>query len=130
VERELEATGARTDPRTFALYLATRRRDVPRALELTERELAERADVFTLDARAWTLAAAGRVDAATEAMRQALATGTRDARLYLHAASIAAQAGRRTEAAKWAAQAHAARFTLLPSELDELRHNPSLNEEN
>jgi tetratricopeptide (TPR) repeat protein len=130
VERELEATGARTDPRTLALYLATRRRDLPRALELTEREMAERADVFTLDARAWTLAAAGRLDDAHATMARALASGTRDARLYLHAASIAAAAGRREEAAQWAARAHATRFTLLPSELEELRHNPSINEEN
>jgi tetratricopeptide (TPR) repeat protein len=132
IERELEAAGDRSDPRTLSLFLATRRHRTAFALELAERELEVRADVFTLDAYAWALAAEGRVVEASAAMTRALAAGTEDARLFLHAAAIAAAAGERAEAGQWHAKARAARLTLLPSELDVLRAhiNPPITEEN
>lgn len=122
IENELVATGATVDPRTLALFLATRRRDPAQALALTERELQSRADVFTHDARAWALASVGRVDEAQVSITRALAEHTKDARLYLHAGVIAASAGRPEEAARWLARAEAFRGTLFPSELDILRH--------
>lgn len=122
VEHELIARGATVDPRTFALFLATRRIEPAQAVALTERELASRADVFTHDARAWALAAAGRIDEAQAAMARALAEQTRDARLYLHAGVIAASAGRKLEARRWFTRADALHAALLPSELDVLRH--------
>jgi hypothetical protein len=54
-------------------------------------------------------------------MTRALAEGTEDGRLFLHAAVIAAADGRRADAARYARKAHALRFTLLPSELGVLR---------
>ena len=131
-ERDLETAGERSDPRTLALFLATRRHRTAFALALAERELEVRADVFTLDAYAWALAAEGRVVEARAAMTRALAAGTKDARLFLHAAAIAALAGERAEADQWHAQARAACLTLLPSELEVLRAhiNPPITEEN
>jgi hypothetical protein len=54
-------------------------------------------------------------------MNQALREGTEDARLFLHAAVIAAADGRPADAASWARKARSLRFTLLPSELGVLQ---------
>jgi tetratricopeptide (TPR) repeat protein len=125
IERQLMERGPATDPRTVALFLATRRVDHRRALALTEGELAARRDVFTEDARAWALAAAGRLDEARAAMERALSAHTKDARLFVHAGVIAAATGRHQEARRWFTRAERLRFTLLPSELDILRsHQP------
>jgi tetratricopeptide (TPR) repeat protein len=120
VERALELEGSRSDPRTLALFLATRKRNAAEAVALAHREMASRADVFTLDAVAWSLVAAGRFQEAEPFMTRALAEGTRDGRLFLHAAAIAAATGRRAEARRWLDRAEGLRVMLLPSELDEL----------
>jgi tetratricopeptide (TPR) repeat protein len=88
VERSLHQRGAEDDPRTFALYLATRGEDVGTALRLATKELQTRADVFSLDALAWTLHVAGRTAEAQALMQRALAEGTQDARLLFHASVI------------------------------------------
>jgi hypothetical protein len=49
-------------------------------------------------------------------MRSALALGAPDARLYLHAAAIAAQAGENREAKIYARKAAKSAFSLLPGE--------------
>jgi tetratricopeptide (TPR) repeat protein len=120
VERELTRGGAAADPRTLALYLSTRRTDTTLAVRLTQEELRSRHDVFTLDAYAWALAANGRNDEARQVMSQALAEGTRDARLFLHAGGIEAASGNTTGARKWLKQAEHLRAMLLPSESAEL----------
>jgi tetratricopeptide (TPR) repeat protein len=120
VESELTSRGADTDPRTVALFLATRGAGVAKAIALAERELQTRTDIFSLDALAWSLAAAGRTAEAQVTMARALAEGTEDGRLFLHAGVIAAAADRRAEARKWLRKAEALRSTLLPSEVDEL----------
>ena len=94
VEKRLERWGPSDDPRTTSLYRATRGHDVKGALELAMRELAVGGDLFTHDALAWSLAAAGQVDEASAHMAQALSAGTQDARLWLHAGIIAAKAER------------------------------------
>jgi len=118
VEQQLMERGPVTDPRTVALFLATRRIDDPQALSLSERELDLRRDVFTEDARAWALAGAGRYLEAGAAMERALSAHTSDARLFLHAGVIAASVGRPRDAQRWFGRARRLRFTLLPSELD------------
>ena len=120
IEAQLKARGAVDDPRTFALYLATRRDQPQTALRLAREELKQRADPLTFDALAWSLRAAGQPDEARAAMTQALAEGTADARLYFHAAVIAAEAGETEEAARWADKAFGARWMLLPSERQQL----------
>ena len=128
VESELTSRGAEADARTVALFLATRRDGVTKAVALAERELQTRADIFSLDALAWSLAAAGRTAEAQVTMTRALAEGTEDGRLFLHAGVIAAAGDRPAEARKWLRKAEALRSTLLPSELDELtRHMAKLS---
>ena len=121
IEQQLLRDGASDDPRTLALYLSTRREHGDRAIDLARREMGKRQDVFTLDALAWALASAGQMQEASALMTRALAEGTRDGRLFLHAAVIAAADGRPADAARYRRKAHELRFTLLPSELGVLR---------
>ncbi|HEX9725831.1 MAG TPA: tetratricopeptide repeat protein [Vicinamibacteria bacterium] len=121
VEAQLLERGAVDDERTFALYLATRGKDVETAVRLAERELEARADVFTLDALAWALHAAGRSEEASALSQRALAEGTRDARLFLHAGVIAAALGDSDNARLRLDQATAIERMLLPSERTHLR---------
>jgi hypothetical protein len=90
------------------------------AVRLAEEEFQQRQDVFTQDALAWALAAAGRLDEAQSHMSRALAEGTQDARLFFHAAVIAARTGRSEAAGGWMAKATALAPLLLPSELEQL----------
>jgi tetratricopeptide (TPR) repeat protein len=127
VEDRLVREGAVADPRTVALFLSTRRAHGERAVELARRELANRRDIFTLDSLAWALASTGNVEEASALMTEALAEGTEDGRLFVHAAVIADAHGRVADAARWARKARTLRFTLLPSELELLarvRHAP------
>jgi len=111
----------RGDPRTLALYLSTRQTNVEKAVELARTEIERRSDVFTLDTLAWALARAGYIDEASTVMTRALAEGTQDARLFLHAAAIATAGGHSDAAGRWRRSAERIRFTLLPSELGVLR---------
>ena len=126
IETEIERQGAVSDPRTFSLYLATRERDAETAVRLAERELSNRADVFSYDALAWSLYGAGETERASQAMKSALRAGTQDARLFLHAAVISAAAGETGEAARFRKKARSLRHLLLPSELDWL-NSPHLS---
>jgi tetratricopeptide (TPR) repeat protein len=74
--------------REYALFLAGHGRNTALAVQLASAELASRKDVFGYDAYAWALYADGRAAAALEPMRQALALGTPDARLFEHAGLI------------------------------------------
>ena len=121
IQAQLTQHGAFDDPRTTALYLSTRREGSGTAITLARRELLAREDVFTLDALAWAVAANGETQEASALMTRALAEGTEDGRLFLHAAVIAAADGRPADAARYERQARALRFTLLPSELGVLR---------
>ena len=116
VEAQLTARGVAADPRTIALFLATRGENPAWALRLARQELGRRADVFSHDALGWALAAAGDLEGARTAMRAALAENTADARLALHAGEIARRQGRAGEAAEHFARARAFAATLTPSE--------------
>jgi Tfp pilus assembly protein PilF len=104
------------DPRTLSLYLATRNEDVEHAVKLAQQELTNRGDIFTHDALAWALAAAGRAAEAQQQMNQALSEGTADARLYLHAGVIAALNNDSKQARRWLEEAAAIKQMLLPGE--------------
>lgn len=116
IEATLVATGAKTDARTFAVFLATRRERAETALHLAEEELGSRQDVFSYDALAWAQLAVGRVDDARENAKRALAEGTKDARLFYHVGAIAAAAGDHAQSLDYLAQARALAHMLLPSE--------------
>jgi tetratricopeptide (TPR) repeat protein len=112
----LQQRGSANDPRTYALYLATRKQDNAIALQLAHDELNNRADVFTLDAVAWAEEAAGKITEARVYSKQALQEGTEDGRLFLHAAVIAQAAGDHEEATRLLVKANALQQMLLPSE--------------
>jgi tetratricopeptide (TPR) repeat protein len=116
VKVELLRTGTGNDPRTFSLFLASYRQQPERAVELAELELAERADVHTHDALAWSLAAAGRWEEALPHSRQAVSEGTADPRLHLHAGLIAMHLDDMSQARAALALAAKYRHSLLPSE--------------
>jgi tetratricopeptide (TPR) repeat protein len=124
IEQLLTQTGAADDPRTYALYLATRGQLPETAVQLSESELKERADVFTHDAAAWSLARAGRIDDALTHLGPALAEGTKDARLFFHAAVIHSKAGHKEEASRFFEQATRLAHLLLPSERQQLQLVP------
>jgi tetratricopeptide (TPR) repeat protein len=129
VDRGLADHGEVSDPRTLALYLATRAEEksvagadaAAAAVRLARAELANRADPLTEDALAWALAASGDLRGAAAAMRTALADHTRDARLFLHAGDIALAAGDRIGAQRYLAAARTYAATLTPGEAALLR---------
>jgi tetratricopeptide (TPR) repeat protein len=126
LEASIIAAGGSRDARTVALFLATRGQDPTEALDLAREELAVREDVFTLDAYAWALSAAGKNDEASEVIEQALEVGTRDGRLFYHAGVIAALDRQDQSACRWFGKAIAIEQTLLPSEQRDL-HRLSRN---
>jgi Flp pilus assembly protein TadD len=116
VEQRLASTGQANDPRSYSLFLATRGREPEVALRLAEEELKVRRDIYTLDALAWAQSAKGDAAEAWKTMRSALELETADARLYMHAAVISAQAGEAARAKMYAGKAAKFAFSLLPSE--------------
>ena len=120
VERNLLRDGAMNDPRTFALYLATRGQQIQQAVQLAEDELHTRADIFTMDALAWALHADGRIAEAREYSTKALREGTQDARLFYHAGRVALAAGDSVGAERAFARSDRIKQTLMPSERDDL----------
>ena len=121
IEAQLRQHGPVSDPRTFAIFLATRRESPDIALRLARAEFDSRSDVFTHDALAWSLVAAGKLAEARGEMERALVEGTEDGRLFFHAAMIASKSGRDAEAQRWLEKANSLSHLLLPSERDELQ---------
>lgn len=115
-EAKMLVTGRGNDPRTFALFLSTRGIDPTIALELAQAELASRRDIFTHDALAWAQFQNGDLKAALENSALALAENTQDARLFYHAAVIAAAAHDDLRALALSRKAEAIGQMLLPSE--------------
>ena len=71
----------RTDapqPAALARFLAERGQKVDEAVRLAESAAAERRDIFTEDALAWSYFKAGRLSEAASAMARAQRTGSRD----------------------------------------------------
>jgi len=85
--------GRQIDPRTLALFYATKDRDVDEALRLLEAEKKVRDDLYTEDALGWALYRRGRLAEARAASERALALGTKDARLLYHAGAIKLASG-------------------------------------
>ena len=127
-EASLGKRGAVDDPRTYSLFLSTRNAQADSGaadagLKLAQAELETRRDIFTRDAVAWAFLAAGKVQDAQSNMEAALAEGTQDARLFLHAGVIARAAGQPGAAASFLQKASALQQTLLPSERGLLAQN-------
>lgn len=80
--------------RELTLFQATHRRGTADAVRMATAELETRRDVYGYDALAWALYADGRVDEALAPAHEALALGTKDARLLFHAGMIELAVGR------------------------------------
>jgi tetratricopeptide (TPR) repeat protein len=116
VESILAASGEAADPRTYSLFLATRREDPSDAKRLAVAELSNRGDVLTEDALAWALDSSGDFAAAHTAIEAALSAKTKDARLFLHAGDIALNLGEINSARIYFDEARKYSATLTPSE--------------
>jgi len=126
VELQLERSGRNSDPRTYALFLASHRRNVETALSLAKEELVQRADIFSYDVVAWALLAADHPLEAQAHMFRALALGNQDPRLHFHAAVIAAKTGHLDEARAWMVKVDPFVALLLPSERKQLSATAAL----
>lgn len=81
-----------------------------KALEIAQREIARRQDVFTRDCYAWALAANGNYERADEEIQKALQVGVKDPKLLYHAGAIAHHLNRPELAARYLKDA-AARYS-------------------
>jgi tetratricopeptide (TPR) repeat protein len=84
--------------RDLALFDADHDRNLDEGLDLAQKELEVRHDVYTWDALAWALYKNGKMTEAEDASEKALKFGTRDPLLLFHAAMIADGLGHREEA--------------------------------
>jgi tetratricopeptide (TPR) repeat protein len=101
VERE----GKAHDPRTLALFYATKKQRADEALRLAQLEYAGRKDLYGKDVLAYALLRSGDVKAARALSREVVAHGTPDARLLFRAGEIAKAAGDAGEGETLVAQA-------------------------
>jgi tetratricopeptide (TPR) repeat protein len=76
------------EPKNLARFLADHGRKLDEAVTIAEQAVADRKDIFSYDALAWSYFKAGRLEAARDAIGQALRTGTKDADILAHAAAI------------------------------------------
>jgi len=79
-------------------YYADYAKQPEKALEVAQREIARRHDVFTLDSYAWALYENGQYGEARKQIEIALAVGVRDAKMFRHAGEIALKSGDRAAA--------------------------------
>jgi tetratricopeptide (TPR) repeat protein len=70
-------------------------------LELAQRELDYRRDIYAYDVLAWNLYKNGKAEEAREAINKALSLGTQDAKLFYHAGLIYHRLGDKPKAQKY-----------------------------
>jgi len=91
--------------RALAVYYTEHGIHLPEALEIAQREVAVRDDIYASDTLAWAAAANGRWQEAQQAVQRATRYGTEDALLQFHAGMIALHGGNQEEAIKRLTQA-------------------------
>jgi tetratricopeptide (TPR) repeat protein len=74
--------------RELAYFYADHDIKLPQGLELAQRELNYRRDIYAYDLLAWSLYKNGKFEEARSAVSQALKLGTQDAKLHYHAGMI------------------------------------------
>jgi tetratricopeptide (TPR) repeat protein len=74
-------------------YYADYAKDPVKALEVAQREIVRRHDVFTLDSYAWALYQNGQYAEARKQIESALVVGIQDAKIFRHAGEIALKSG-------------------------------------
>lgn len=94
---KLGAANGEKGNRMLAVDFADENRNLDRALQLAQGELATRKDVYTYDAISWVLFRAGRQKDAEEASANAMAASTPEPLFLYHAGVIAMAGGRADE---------------------------------
>ena len=102
--RELATTGT-AHFRDRAIFLLENNRDPLQALELAQQDLKSRQDIFAHDTLAWAQLKSGKPQEALESIQAAIRLGTRDAKLFFHAAEIAKGCDMPDQATTWLALA-------------------------
>ena len=74
--------------RELAYFYADHDIKLKEGLELAQRELDYRRDIYAYDVMAWNLYKNGKAEEAREAVSKALKLGTQDAKLHYHAGMI------------------------------------------
>ena len=74
--------------RQLALFYANHNIKVDESLNLAQKEITTRKDIYAYDTLAWALYKNGRYSEAADAIKLAMKLGTRDALLYYHAGMI------------------------------------------
>ena len=110
-------------------YYADHANQPAKALEVAQREIARRHDVFTLDAYAWALYVNGQYAEARKRIETALEVGIRDGKIFRHAGEIALKAGDEPAAERYLREA--VQLNTLGSEqaqttLARLQNNPKI----
>ena len=102
---QLEAINQVIYNRQLALFYANHDWKLGESLDLVQKELVIRKDIYGYDTLAWALYKNERYSKAAEAMEQAMQLGTRDALLYYHAGMIAKALGQTGEAKRLLSEA-------------------------
>ena len=84
--------------RELAYFYADHDIKLQQGLELAQRELDYRRDIYAYDVLAWNLYKNGKFEEARGAVRQALKLGTQDAKLHYHAGMIYQRVGEKAKA--------------------------------
>src|SRR5215831_1710410 len=84
--------------RELAYFYADHDIKLQQGLELAQRELDYRRDIYAYDVVAWNLYKNGKFEEAREAVRQALKLSTQDAKLHYHAGMIYQRLGEKEKA--------------------------------
>lgn len=84
--------------RDLAVFYADHDMKLRASLDLAQKELEVRQDVYSWDALAWALYKNGKTEQAAEASRKALRFGTKDSLLLFHAGMISERIGLRDQA--------------------------------
>lgn len=107
--------------RELAMFYADHDLKLKQALDLAQKELQVRRDIYTWDALAWTLYKNERFQEAASAMIKALSLGTKDSMLYFHAGMIYNRLGQHEKAKDYLQRALATNphFHIFYAELAE-----------
>lgn len=96
----VERIGKSSDHLTLALFYAVKNRDLAQAEQLARGELKTRRGIYVVDAAAWVLYRAGKLDEALQLAEQANRLGTKDAMLWYHLGAIELAAGKEARGKK------------------------------
>ncbi len=100
IYEKLDKTSTDQPPyyRELSLYYANHDQKLPVALDLAQKDLALRKDVYALDTLAWALFKNNKSAEAAQVIGQALKVGTQEATLFYHAGMIYRARGEKDKA--------------------------------